>query len=552
MTEETDRLRRRAAELEALFSTARELVRLQDVDEVLRRLVDRAHDLMGTDVTYLSELVDGGLLHVRFSAGTVTPEFRDLRVPTGFGLANLVVRTREPAWVREYASMDETPHHPYIDAAVRGEGLVAFLGVPLAVGDEVLGALFACNRSVHDFTPDEVLLLSAFADHAASVLYGARQRAELERLLAASRLESGIHEELTAVVMSGGTVLEIAATLARRLDRRVWALDHRGRPLPGFEGPLPEGVADALARAHASGHAEVTGSGEARGIVAAIPGADRLLGGIVAEGADDVARAAVERGAQVAALVSFQQEAVSAVRAERRERWLLDLVEGREPTEAGPDAITGCAVLERRASAATLAANAAGDDGIVATREGRILVAWTHADPIAATERVRRLIAETARDPGVTAVALARDLASTELRAAFERAGRDLDLVQALGVSGSTVSSDALAAYHAIAPADSETLDRFVTELLGPVLDWDHRRRTELLDTLGTYFDAGESRAAAAAALRIHANTVQQRLDRIQTLLAGDLGDPEYRFRVQAAVRLERLRRRLRVPGVGG
>lgn len=549
MTEETDRLRRRAAELEALFSTARELVRLRDVDEVLRRLVDRAHDLMGTDVTYLSEFVDGALLHVRFSAGTVTPEFRDLRVPTGFGLANLVVRTREPAWVREYASMSETPHHPYIDAAVDGEGLVAFLGVPLAVGDEVLGALFACNRYVHDFTPDEVLLLSAFADHAASVLHGARQRAELERLLAASRLESGIHEELTAVVMSGGTVVDIAATLSGRLDRPVWGLDGRGRALPGFDGVLPNGVAEALARSRASGHAESCGSGDRRGLVAAIPGADRLLGAIVAEGTDDITRAAVERAAQVAALVSFQQEAVSAIRAERRERWLLDLVEGREPTEAGPDAITGCAVLERRASAASLAGHAAGDDGIVATREGRILVAWTDPDPVAATERVRRLIAETARDPEVTAVVLARELAPTDLRAAVERAGRDLDLVRALGVTGTTVSSDAVAAYHAIAPADPETLERFVTELLGPVLDWDDRRRTELLDTLGTYFDAGESRAVTASALRIHANTVQQRLDRIQTLLAGDLGDAEYRFRVQAAVRLERLRRRLRASG---
>ena len=79
------RLRRRTAELEALFSTARELVRLQDVDEVLDRLVERAHQLMGTD--YPSEVENDAGDSARHSAGTVTHEFRDLVVPAGFGLA---------------------------------------------------------------------------------------------------------------------------------------------------------------------------------------------------------------------------------------------------------------------------------------------------------------------------------------------------------------------------------------------------------------------------------------------------------------------------------
>ncbi|MFT4284492.1 MAG: GAF domain-containing protein, partial [Protaetiibacter sp.] len=172
---ENARLRRRAAELEALFSTARELVRLRDVEQVLRRLVERAHSLMGTDVTYLSEAEgDAGDLRVRYTAGTVTPEFRDLRVPAGYGLASMVVRTREPVRVPRYAAMSEAPHDAHIDAVVAAEGLVSFLGVPLAVGDEVLGALFACNRSPHEFTPEQVLLLSAFADHAAAVLHSAR------------------------------------------------------------------------------------------------------------------------------------------------------------------------------------------------------------------------------------------------------------------------------------------------------------------------------------------------------------------------------------------
>lgn len=67
------------------------------------------------------------------------------------------------------------------------------------------------------------------------------------------------------------------------------------------------------------------------------------------------------------------------------------------------------------------------------------------------------------------------------------------------------------------------------------------------MDTLCAYFDGGESRKAAAKVLHVHVNTVQQRLDRIWTLLDGDPADAEYRFRLQAAARLERLRRTVRM-----
>ncbi|AYF97870.1 helix-turn-helix domain-containing protein [Protaetiibacter intestinalis] len=449
---ENGRLRRRAAELEALFSTARELVRLRDVDEVLSRLVERAHALMGTDVTYLSEAQGAdGELRVRYTAGTVTPEFRRLRVPAGVGLASLVVRTREPVRVPRYEAMSEAPHDAHIDAVVRAEGLVSFLGVPLAVGDEVLGALFACNRSPHEFAPEQVLLLSAFADHAAAVLHSAR-------LLAAA---------------SAATIR--AEEAYRELERHL--------------------SASAL-----------------------------------------------------------------AVVAERRAGWLLDAIDGRAPADAddgvaAPAGFTGCAVLAVAArglvDAVRVVERAVGDAGFVAAWNGRIAIAWTAPEVVAETERVRRIAADALRDPGLTAVALRRELARAGLREGLERAVRDLELLPALGVTGATVSSDAFAPYQVLAPADPAALDGFIAELLGPVLAWDERRGARLVDTLGAYFDAGESRGATAATLRIHPNTVQQRLDRIQALLDGALADPERRFRVQAAVRLELLRRAVRAAASG-
>lgn len=585
------RLQRRAAELEALFSTARELVTLRDVSDVLRRLVERAHELMGTDVTYLSEVDnERGDLRVRYSAGTVTPEFRDLLVPAGFGLASLVASTREPAWVREYVRMQEAPHDAAIDAAVQREGLVSFLGVPLAVGDEVLGALFACNRFAHDFTPDQVLLLSAFADHAAAVLHSARVLAEsaaartqaeaayreIERLLAATQAAADIHEELTAAVISGGTVADLVSMVSERLDRRVCAVDDSGQPLDAPADvrrslPSSRSVAAAIQRSHASGHAERIAEDGRRFLVVAIVGADRVLGAMVAEEGgelpDDVARATLERAAHVAALVSLKREAASALRAERRARILLGVLDAKA-VAAASDLVdelssmpTACAVIDLRGreAALTVTARAVGDDGLAAQRDGHLLIVWAAPDAVAATERVRGLLAASLREPRMTAVTAmvgspdgrGPDEGVELLRAAVDRATRDLRFLAPLGISGGTVRSEAFAPYHALTSVAPDAAMRYVDDILGGVRDWDARRGTELVETLGAYFDSGESRQGAAAVLHVHTNTVQQRLERVWSLLDGDWADAEYRFRVHAAVRLERLRRSLAEEAAG-
>ena len=248
-----------------------------------------------------------------------------------------------------------------IDDAVEAEGLVSFLGVPLAVGDQVLGALFACNRFRYDYTPDEVLLLSAFADHAAAVLHTAHvlaeraaavERAEhayreLHEHLAATEMASGVHQELTTAVMSGATVVDLIGTVANHLHRRVWALDGTGRPLEPEEGlPRRRTLLDATARSRATGYAETVEQDGHSWLVIAIPGADRASGAIVAEAdheADDVARRTLERAAHVAALVSFKRDAVEAIRAERDARWLLDVIDRGASDAELPLATIQCA-----------------------------------------------------------------------------------------------------------------------------------------------------------------------------------------------------------------
>ena len=69
---------------------------------------------------------------------------------------------------------------------------------------------------------------------------------------------------------------------------------------------------------------------------------------------------------------------------------------------------------------------------------------------------------------------------------------------------------------------ESRDAGGFVRRTLGPLLDYDARRGTELLATLEQYFAHGGSLARTREVLHVHVNTVAQRLERIGRLLGED------------------------------
>ncbi|HVU91994.1 MAG TPA: GAF domain-containing protein, partial [Jatrophihabitans sp.] len=161
---------RRERELASLYATARSLTALGELDDVLQSIVRHAHELIGTDFTYLSLLGPDDELSIRASEGTISAAFRAARIPRGTGLGGKVIETRTPVWVSNYLAAADVKHDRNFDGLVDPEGMVALLGVPLLVRGEAIGALFAADRSERTFETDEIALLCAFADHAAVAL----------------------------------------------------------------------------------------------------------------------------------------------------------------------------------------------------------------------------------------------------------------------------------------------------------------------------------------------------------------------------------------------
>jgi hypothetical protein len=80
-------------------------------------------------------------------------------------------------------------------------------------------------------------------------------------------------------------------------------------------------------------------------------------------------------------------------------------------------------------------------------------------------------------------------------------------------------------------------IDRFIHQWLGPLLDHDRDRQSDLVPTLAAYLDAGGNYDATATALIIHRSTLRYRLARIRELCGRDFSDPDVRLNLHVAVR---------------
>ena len=555
----SDRWRRRGQELAALFSSARELAQLRDVDELLGRLVERAHDLVGTDVTYLSEFdAETRELRVRTTLGTVAPSFLGLRVPPGVGLASQVAEGRRPYWTSKYATMTQAPHDSAIDAAVAAEGLVSLLGVPLLAGEEVIGVLFAANRVEHAFSPDEISLLSAFADHAAIVLQTARLLArtqaaadetrraygELARHVQAMERASEVHTDLTSLVLDGGEAPDVATALGRALKCQVTHLD---------PDDLEDTVAEAVDHSRRSGRCAPAGDG--RYAVAVLAG-PTLLGAMLLEQGEvefgPVELRTAERAAQITALLTLKRDAM--IEAEQRVRGdlLADLLSDDPDRRADVaararargvhlDELRSVVVVSvpaelRRETIRALRRTG----GAVGEHADRAVVLTSERDPAAASSSVHATASRAVRAPVLTVGASIAD-AAADLRAQVEGAIACVRILPSLGLSDAAVTTDEYLPYTALFGPGEARVATYVRRVIGPVLDWDAEHAGKLLPTLAAYLGNRMSPVATARALHLHKNTVLQRLERTAQLLGADWQGPDRLFRITVAVRLAHL-----------
>lgn len=568
-----DQHRRREAELTALFDTAGDLAALRDLDAVLRAIVRRARTLLGTDCAYLT-LNDPvvGDTFMRVTDGSVSAAFQQLRLGMGEGLGGLVAQTARPYASADYRADDRFRHTSTIDSGVREEGLRGILGVPLRVASRVIGVLYAADRSVREFTPDAVALLSSLADHAAVAIDGARLLEETRTALVelnaatqaarahseAARLATETHDRLTDLVLRGGDVADVAREVAALLRGGLVVHDADGAELARVATDPIDAPAQGVAASRSGGRAvPVDGVW-----VCAVLAGPELLGSIALTGRADLSdsdRRLFERTGLVTALLLLLRRSVAHAEDRVRGELLSDLLTPRSPGHS-PDSgsrtirarklgvdlarphsllVLHCDAAQRPRLSAEAARRARDRGGLAGLHEGHVVLLAPAEGP---GELARSLAAELGQAVGTPVTVGSAGPAGDQggLPVVYAEAVRCLRALHALGHTGHGAALPDLG-FVGLLLGEQGDVGGYVDQVLGPVIDYDAQRGTELVRTLQAYYVHGASLSKAKEALHIHVNTVVQRLDRIGRLLGEDWNSPARALELQLALRLHLL-----------
>jgi hypothetical protein len=576
---------RRERELSSLYATARSLTALGELDAVLDSIVHEAHELLGTDFTYLS-LVGGDELILKASEGTISPTFNQARVPSGTGVGGRVIATGAPVWVSNYLQAGDVPHDRTFDGLVTPEGMVALLGVPLLVGEEVIGVLFAADRTERPFEPDEVALFSAFADHAAIALNNARlydeSRAALKKLQTAYRTierqvammerAQAVHESLTRVVLTGGGADDIARLLVEHLQGAVTVFDRTGAVTArcAFDpenGPTARRRSpDAVEQARQSGRwATTTDSTGLWHSAAAIQAGDTHLGALLLtrdQEPSPVDIRTLERAAQIMGLLILKETAVAEAEERVSGELLTELLVSAPPLTPAQRArahargidltalnvvvVASCEARTTPEVSRRLYALSPEWKGLAGEHLGRATLLAATSDPAGLAETVHGRLR---RELGSPVRVVAETITGHHWGQTFDMAGKCCDLMHILGVTDQGSTTEPYAMFALLFDSErAKDLHRFLDSSLEPLLAHDARRSTQLVTTLSAYFGNAGNVTRTAAALHVHVNTLLKRLDRVDGILGKDWRVPDRALQLQVALRLHDIRSRMSRP----
>ncbi|NDL57167.1 GAF domain-containing protein [Phytoactinopolyspora mesophila] len=561
--------RRRESELAALYETANDLAGMRNLDQVLRAIVDRARALLGTDIAYLTlREAHSEDTTMRVTSGSVSAQFQQVRLGPGEGLGGLVAATARPYVTANYFTDDRFAHTELIDSAVREEGLVAILGVPLELNGQVIGVLFAANRRERPFAQAEIALLRSLATHAAIAIDSAnlidRTRTALDELNAVNaqlrartdevERAADAHDKLTDLLLRGADTEDITAAVAALLGGTVKLVD----PADGTrndDDTLAQAITESLAKARVVR----SGTSHDTWVAAAAAGSEPLVALILHRPSELGAaeQRILERAAVVAALLLLRRRSVSD--AEHRVRGEL-LDEVLDTPRGDPESLRQRArrvATDPEQPYVIVVADAADADperldaaarhiaevrrGLAGRRDGRTVLALPAESP---KEWVATVAADLRTAIGTQLTAAASG--PTNGLASFPRVHREavrcLKALHALGRSG-TAAVPADLGFLGVLLGDNHDAGSFVAGTLGPLVDYDAERGTALVETLAAYFASGGSLIRAKDALHVHVNTVSQRLDRISQLIGADWNEPERALELQLALRVNGLLR---------
>lgn len=543
----------------------RRLVASANVPAACQAGVEVIVENLGVPVSWCS-VRRGELLTVAAHHGLRTGEMTNLwRLRVGEGVGGDAVKERTTQVSGDYPSDPRyaARHDP------NTEELRTLIAAPLVIGDRALGVICAAERQSRQWEPDEVAFVTDVARDVAVALARIEERlGNQSRLERAERVASMVRRNLEMVTAIAAELAESAepatalGVLGHHLGAAVEIADSAGCTLFSVSHPTRESGGPVYTEPLDAGSLGMLRIMRGRSLQADEIGAVRTsarLFELALQRRREAARtenrlradllsALVIGSAEPAAVVAPPVESVDPAAMHLQALLLgVDLTAPRYVARLGYLAAEGLEaagfasrILRLRERLSQRLERVC--PGSFVTQVGRdiaLLIPAASVDLATAERTLADLLVRLGDDGSKTAIGLGRRCQSaSEYRAAFSEATLALNLARRRQEAKVLCWTDLGFYGLAGAAAADERLRSLVQSVLGPVVASDQETGTEYVKSLWSYFSHDRHLERTARTLHVHPNTVRYRVAKAESLLGVDLHDPEQRFLLEFALRV--------------
>jgi signal transduction histidine kinase/CheY-like chemotaxis protein/uncharacterized protein YigA (DUF484 family) len=205
-----DETNQRAAELAIINSVGEAMAKQLDVETISRIVGDKVRDIFTAEVTSIrlfnskTNLIKNAY---RYDRGYIQehPEF-----PLGTGLTSQVIESRKSLVIGNTEEGVESGAHFQPNAVGDDEDVESYMGVPIIVGEQVIGVVDVQSYRQNAFDEDSVRLLSTLAANMGVALENARLFQETNRRANETAALNEIGREISATLDQNAVLEQIA------------------------------------------------------------------------------------------------------------------------------------------------------------------------------------------------------------------------------------------------------------------------------------------------------------------------------------------------------
>jgi len=176
-----EEVRLRAEEMTALFDIGITITSGLDMDQVLKTLLEKCRQVLPVEAFYLAILdPDTGLVHhpLSYDMGEYLQiPTRDIRQNPG--LSGQVINSRQTLYIPDITSPDVSTTYQVFRTS--GRQTRAYVGVPMIVGDRIVGVISMQSYQPNAYDPAQVRLLETIATQAAVAIENSRLYAKAQQ-----------------------------------------------------------------------------------------------------------------------------------------------------------------------------------------------------------------------------------------------------------------------------------------------------------------------------------------------------------------------------------